>query len=84
MTNLIKSPGWYVLLRDLVALGLGAFIVVHQTINNYSNYPLLGVATVLLGFPGAANLLWVVKNSGTGGQLQERPPSDSVSDSISS
>lgn len=83
MTSLIKAPGWFVLLRDLVTLGLGVFIIVHQTLNNYQNYPLLGVATILLGVPGAANLLWVAKNSDTGQSSQPVPSSDSASDSIS-
>jgi hypothetical protein len=84
VTDLIRSPGWFVLFRDLVTLGLGVFIIVHQTLNNYSNYPLLGVATILLGVPGAANLLWVFRNSATDGLLQEPRSSGSASDSISS
>lgn len=84
MKDLVKAPGWFVLLRDLVTLALGAFIIVHQTLNNYQNYPLLGVATILLGVPGAANLLWAVKNSDTVQPLPVPPSSDSASDSISS
>jgi uncharacterized membrane protein HdeD (DUF308 family) len=83
VTDLIRAPGWFVLLRDLVTLVLGVFIIVNQTLNNYQNYPLLGVATILLGVPGAANLLWAVKNTDIEQPSQVPPSSDSASDSIS-
>lgn len=81
MKDLVKAPGWFVILRDLVTLGLGAFIIVHQTLNNFQNYPLLGVASLLLGIPGAANLLWVVRNSDTAQQLPPSPLPESSTDS---
>ncbi len=78
-----RGPGWFTLLRDLVTLGLGAFIIVHQTLNNFQNYPLLGVATILLGIPGAANIVWAARNGRTELPSAASPPSVSSTDSVS-
>ena len=47
----------FTVLRDLVLLGLGVFVVLHQELTGQVRPELLLVATTLLGLPGTIGLV---------------------------
>lgn len=48
--------------RDLVCLGVGSFGIVYQQLQGVINVPLLGIYTVLVGVPGAAGALRLLRS----------------------
>lgn len=64
------SPRWFVILRDLSCLIVGLIGILHQEFTGTADPLLLATYTTLLGIPGAANVLAILKGGGT-------PPSSS-------
>lgn len=72
---MIPTQKWLVVLRDLLLLAVGIFGLLHQEITGEANPWLLAVYTAILGVPGAANILSILKSTGSGESLQSSPPS---------
>lgn len=68
------TPKWFVILRDVALLAVGVFGLLHQELTGQANPLLLGVYTTLLGIPGAASAIALLRSTGNGGS----PPSPSV------
>lgn len=70
----MSTPKWFVVLRDLALLAVGIFGILHQEITGEASPLLLAVYTTLLGIPGAANALAILKGTtGGGGSTPEQP-----------
>jgi len=61
---------WSVILRDIAIWVTGIFGLLHQELTGQVNPWLLGTYTTILGVPGAASLVAVLKDSGGGGSSQ--------------
>jgi hypothetical protein len=73
---------WSVILRDISIWATGIFGLLHQELTGQVNPWLLGTYTTILGVPGAASLVAVLKDTGGGGSSPSAPPqAASVSDS---
>jgi hypothetical protein len=68
------TPRWLGILRDLVCLAAGITGIMHQEFSGQASPLLLAVYTSLLGIPGAANALAILRGTGGGS-----PPSSSRS-----
>lgn len=66
----MKGPTTFIAVRDAVFLILGVSGIAFQQITGEVNAILLGVYLTLLGIPGVANGLWLLKQVGD-------PPSSS-------
>jgi hypothetical protein len=75
---MVSGPPWLTVLRDLLLLGVGIFGILYQLVTGKTDPALLVVFTTMLGIPGVANVLWLLKQSGE--PPQPEPPSDSSSD----
>ena len=60
------SPRWFVILRDLSCLVVGLVGILHQEFTGQASPLLLATYTTLLGVPGAANVLAILKGTGGG------------------
>lgn len=70
-----NTPRWFVVFRDLLLLGLGVFGILHQELTGQPEPALLVVYTTLLGIPGAANVLSILKSTTVAGaSSSSRPP----------
>lgn len=68
-----RSPKWFVVLRDLLLLGVGIFGLLHQELTGQANPALLLVYTTILGIPGAANLIAILRSTGPTGDGEQQP-----------
>lgn len=50
-----------VVVRDLVLLGVGSWGIVYQQLSGMVNVPLLAIYTVMVGVPGAAGVLKLLR-----------------------
>lgn len=80
----MKLPALITVLRDvaLTAIGLGG--IVHQELYGPVKPELLIVYTVILGIPGAANIVQLLRSTPTAEPPPSSPPSSSPSPSPSS
>lgn len=62
----MTTSTWFAVLRDVTLLALGVFGILHQELTGQANPALLAVYTALLGIPGAANVIAIIRN-GNGG-----------------
>lgn len=60
------TPRWFVILRDLSCLAVGLIGILHQEFTGTASPVLLATYTTLLGIPGAANVIAILKGSGGG------------------
>ena len=52
-------------LRDVAIIGLGTFMLIHETLDMTPNIGIIGAALALLGIPAALRLdAWVRRNGG--------------------
>jgi len=70
----VLTPKWFVILRDVTLLVVGVFGLLHQELTGQANPYLLGVYTTLLGIPGAANAIALLKSTGSGESTHSPPP----------
>jgi hypothetical protein len=76
------TPKWLPILRDLVLLAVGVVGIMHQEFSGQESPILLAVYTTLLGIPGAANVLAIIKTQvGGSGQSSSLPPASSAASS---
>lgn len=68
------SPRWFVILRDLSCLIVGLVGILHQEFTGTADPLLLATYTTLLGIPGAANVLAILKGTGGGTPPSSSPP----------
>ncbi len=68
------SPRWFVILRDLACLVTGLIGILHQEFTGTADPLLLATYTALLGVPGAANVLAILKGTGGGTPPSPSPP----------
>lgn len=66
-----------VVIRDLVLLGVGSFGIVYQQISGVINVPLLAVYTAMVGVPGAAGVLKLLRTVPIESGSPTSPPSSS-------
>lgn len=66
-----------VVVRDLVLLGVGSWGIVYQQLQGVINVPLLAIYTVLVGVPGAAGVLKLLRNVPIDPVSSQPPPSSS-------
>jgi hypothetical protein len=89
------SPRWFVILRDLSLLVTGVIGILHQEFTGQASPLLLAVYTSLLGIPGAANVIAILRGTsssppppsvlwGTGGATPPSPPASPAASSESS
>jgi hypothetical protein len=64
--------------RDVVSLGLGTFVVIHETLSGSVNLYLTVLAAFLLGVPGVAGLVNLAKGR-VSVTLTPESPSESAS-----
>lgn len=69
----MATSKWFIILRDLLLLGLGVFGILHQELTGNANALLLAVYTTLLGIPGAANLYAIVRSTSSGASPPSAP-----------
>lgn len=68
-----------VVIRDLVLLGVGSWGIVYQQLSGVINVPLLAIYTILVGVPGAAGVLKLLRNVPIEpGSPSSQPPSSST------
>ena len=65
-TTVNPTQKWLLILRDLSLLAVGVIGLLHQEFTGQANPWLLGVYTAILGVPGAANVIAILKNTDTG------------------
>lgn len=66
-----------VVVRDLVLLGVGSWGIVYQQLQGVINVPLLAIYTVLVGVPGAAGALRLLRSVPTEPVSSSSPPPSS-------
>jgi hypothetical protein len=72
METWVKRSAAFTVIRDLVLLGVGSFILLYQTVGppERVNFILVGAGLAILGIPGSIGLL----NLGRGRQTQDDTP----------
>lgn len=67
-----------VVVRDLVLLGVGSWGIVYQQLSGLVNVPLLAIYTILVGVPGAAGVLKLLRTVPIEPTSSGSPPSSSA------
>lgn len=78
MGTWVKRSGVFTVLRDVVFLGVGSFVIVSQTIGppERVNILIIGAGLAILGVPGGIGLLSLARGNSTD---EDTPPSGSSS-----
>lgn len=75
------TPRWFSILRDLALLVVGLVGILHQEFTGQANPLLLATYTTLLGIPGAANVIAILRGTGGGTPPSPSPPPASSAES---